>query len=96
MAAAAVEATMMSTEAAILSQVLMLQLTLHPQHQAMDKTRMPNVSAPCETSFGLNGHTDTRIDGGYQNYVALWYQSLMYQQQQGGQGGAGAAPPGAQ
>ncbi|KAJ4857424.1 KH domain-containing protein [Trichoderma breve] len=42
--------------------------------------------------------------GGYQNYVALWYQSLMYQQQQqGGQatppsGGppAGAPPPGAQ
>ncbi|KOS18463.1 Far upstream element-binding protein 3 [Escovopsis weberi] len=40
--------------------------------------------------------------GGYQNYVALWYQSLMYQQQQqGGQGApagasAGAPPPGAQ
>lgn len=34
------------------------------------------------------------LDGGYQNYVALWYQSLMYQQQQGGQGapGAPAAP----
>ncbi|KAK0386853.1 hypothetical protein NLU13_5166 [Sarocladium strictum] len=29
--------------------------------------------------------------GGYQNYVALWYQSLMLQQQAGGQG----APPGA-
>ncbi|PFH60305.1 hypothetical protein XA68_11151 [Ophiocordyceps unilateralis] len=37
--------------------------------------------------------------GGYQNYVALWYQSLMYQQQQqqGGQGpSAGAPAPGAQ
>ncbi|KAJ6440795.1 far upstream element-binding protein 2 [Purpureocillium lavendulum] len=36
--------------------------------------------------------------GGYQNYVALWYQSLMYQQQQqGGQGApAGAPAPGAQ
>ncbi|KAF4977890.1 hypothetical protein FZEAL_5638 [Fusarium zealandicum] len=35
--------------------------------------------------------------GGYQNYVALWYQSLMYQQQQGGQGAppAGAPAPGA-
>lgn len=34
--------------------------------------------------------------GGYQNYVALWYQSLMYQQQQqGGQGApAGAPAPG--
>ncbi|KJZ78828.1 hypothetical protein HIM_01601 [Hirsutella minnesotensis 3608] len=32
--------------------------------------------------------------GGYQNYVALWYQSLMYQQQQ--QGGQGAPAPGAQ
>ncbi|KAI9155357.1 Far upstream element-binding protein 2 [Paramyrothecium foliicola] len=36
--------------------------------------------------------------GGYQNYVALWYSSLMYQQQQqGGQGApAGAPPPGGQ
>lgn len=39
--------------------------------------------------------------GGYQNYVTLWYQSLMYQQQQqqqqrGGQGAsAGASAPGA-
>ncbi|KAJ6788497.1 hypothetical protein PWT90_09679 [Aphanocladium album] len=31
--------------------------------------------------------------GGYQNYVALWYQSLMYQQQQ--QGGEGTPPAGA-
>ncbi|KAJ2968527.1 hypothetical protein NQ176_g9137 [Zarea fungicola] len=31
--------------------------------------------------------------GGYQNYVALWYQSLMYQQQQ--QGGDGTPPAGA-
>lgn len=38
----------------------------------------------------------TRVDGGYQNYVALWYQSLMYQQQQGGQGAPanGAPAPG--
>ncbi|KND92456.1 Far upstream element-binding protein 3 [Tolypocladium ophioglossoides CBS 100239] len=34
--------------------------------------------------------------GGYQNYVSLWYQSLMYQQQQGGQGASDGAPaPGA-
>ncbi|RDA82415.1 hypothetical protein CP532_5966, partial [Ophiocordyceps camponoti-leonardi (nom. inval.)] len=39
--------------------------------------------------------------GGYQNYVALWYQSLMYQQQQqqqqqGGQGASAGGPaPGA-
>lgn len=34
--------------------------------------------------------------GGYQNYVALWYQSLMYQQQQGGDAPpAGAPAPGA-
>ncbi|XWW93329.1 hypothetical protein V2A60_001262 [Cordyceps javanica] len=32
--------------------------------------------------------------GGYQNYVALWYQSLMYQQQQQG-GGDGTPPAGA-
>ncbi|KAL2753421.1 hypothetical protein ACRALDRAFT_2049065 [Sodiomyces alcalophilus JCM 7366] len=37
--------------------------------------------------------------GGYQNYLALWYQSLVYQQQQGGGSAspaAGAPPPGAQ
>jgi far upstream element-binding protein len=35
----------------------------------------------------------TLLDGGYQNYVALWYQSLMQQQQQqGGQGAAAGAP----
>ncbi|PHH76488.1 hypothetical protein CDD82_3965 [Ophiocordyceps australis] len=34
--------------------------------------------------------------GGYQNYLALWYQSLMYQQQQQQQqGGQGAPAPGA-
>ncbi|PHH71844.1 hypothetical protein CDD80_4960 [Ophiocordyceps camponoti-rufipedis] len=37
--------------------------------------------------------------GGYQNYVALWYQSLMYQQQQqqqqGGQGASAGASTGA-
>ncbi|KAK7403455.1 hypothetical protein QQX98_010776 [Neonectria punicea] len=35
--------------------------------------------------------------GGYQNYVALWYQSLVYQQQQSGQDAppAGAPAPGA-
>ncbi|KAF4121636.1 far upstream element-binding protein [Geosmithia morbida] len=32
--------------------------------------------------------------GGYQNYVALWYQSLMYQQQQGDGQGAPAPAPG--
>ncbi|CEJ92375.1 hypothetical protein VHEMI08030 [[Torrubiella] hemipterigena] len=32
--------------------------------------------------------------GGYQNYVALWYQSLMHQQQQqGGEGGEGGGAP---
>ncbi|RCI12569.1 hypothetical protein L249_0338 [Ophiocordyceps polyrhachis-furcata BCC 54312] len=34
----------------------------------------------------------TILDGGYQNYVALWYQSLMYQQQQGGQGASAGGP----
>lgn len=34
-----------------------------------------------------------RIDGGYQNYLALWYQSLL-QQGAGGQApAAGGAPP---
>ncbi|UKZ82217.1 hypothetical protein TrVFT333_010002 [Trichoderma virens FT-333] len=62
-----------------------------------------STNQPPQSSSG-DGPDPYAQYGGYQNYVALWYQSLMYQQQQqGGQatppsGGppAGAPPPGAQ
>ncbi|KAL6886987.1 hypothetical protein GGI43DRAFT_269932 [Trichoderma evansii] len=68
-------------------------------HQGPDSS----TNQPPLTSSG-DGTDPYAQYGGYQNYVALWYQSLMYQQQQqGGQatppsGGppAGALPPGAQ
>lgn len=52
-----------------------------------------NPAAPAPSGDGADPYAQY---GGYQNYVALWYQSLMYQQQQqGGQGGQGAPPAGA-
>lgn len=53
------------------------------------------TNAPPQAA-SANGADPYAQYGGYQNYVALWYQSLMYQQQQGGQGApAGAPAPGA-
>lgn len=75
-------------------------LTKHQQVvQGIRRTRTPNVSG-CMINIGLTTCDTLTLftDGGYQNYVALWYQSLMYQQQQqgGGQGPpAGAPAPGA-
>lgn len=71
-----------------------LLLTKLPQLlQQMGRTRMLNVS---ELSIYDQTEILTKTDGGYQNYVALWYQSLMYQQQQGGDAPpAGAPAPGA-
>ncbi|KAL7964541.1 hypothetical protein HDV63DRAFT_268765 [Trichoderma sp. SZMC 28014] len=68
-------------------------------HQGPDSS----TNQPPQTSSS-DGTDPYAQYGGYQNYVALWYQSLMYQQQQqGGQGSpssggppAGALPPGAQ
>lgn len=34
-------------------------------------------------------------DGGYQAYLAMWYQAIAAQQGQGGQGGPPQGPPGA-
>ncbi|OHF02478.1 KH domain-containing protein, partial [Colletotrichum orchidophilum] len=53
----------------------------------------PAAQAPA----GADGADPYAQYGGYQNYLALWYQSLVYQQQQGGgaAGQPGAAPPGA-
>ncbi|PTB74151.1 hypothetical protein M440DRAFT_1393284 [Trichoderma longibrachiatum ATCC 18648] len=67
-------------------------------HQGPDpSTNQPQASAG-------DGQDPYAQYGGYQNYVALWYQSLMYQQQQQGAQGAptsqnptgGAPPPGGQ
>ncbi|KAH6994355.1 hypothetical protein EDB82DRAFT_427833 [Fusarium venenatum] len=54
-------------------------------------TNQPPQQAPADGSDPYAQY------GGYQNYVALWYQSLVFQQQQGGQGAppAGAPAPGA-
>ena len=58
------------------------------------QTLMHNVSFLCLRNSYWN-RANFIPDGGYQNYVALWYQSMMYQQQQqDGQGAPpGAAPP---
>lgn len=74
---------------------LRLLTSPHTAHQEMPKTHMPNVSILI--AFGRSILlTMTTTDGGYQNYVALWYQSLMYQQQQQGGEGSGTPPaPGA-
>lgn len=62
-------------------------------HLEMQRTLMPNVCL-CHLCFPFVATiSDKLLDGGYQNYVALWYQSLMQQQQQ--QNGDGAPAPGA-
>ncbi|CAM1509346.1 Fc.00g030850.m01.CDS01 [Cosmosporella sp. VM-42] len=71
-------------------------------HQDNDRN---NYSQPAPTPATNQPPQATSADGsdpyaqygGYSNYIALWYQSLMYQQQQGGQGAppAGAPAPGA-
>ncbi|KAK2729760.1 KH domain-containing protein [Colletotrichum kahawae] len=59
---------------------------------ASGSTNPPAAQAPA----GADGADPYAQYGGYQNYLALWYQSLVYQQQQGGAAGQpGAAPPGA-
>ncbi|TFB02174.1 Far upstream element-binding protein 2 [Trichoderma ghanense] len=68
-------------------------------HQGPDSS----TNQPPQASSG-DGQDPYAQYGGYQNYVALWYQSLMYQQQQQGAQGAptsqnptsGAPPPGGQ
>lgn len=39
--------------------------------------------------------TDSVLDGGYQAYVALWYQAMAAQQQSGQAQGDPSKPPGA-
>lgn len=97
-AVAVAVATRTLTVLATLSKDLLARLlTLVPQQlQQMILTPMPSVSNSARHPYNLVLTAFT--DGGYQNYVALWYQSLMYQQQQGGEGGnppTGAPAPGA-
>lgn len=75
---------------------VLLLTSLLQQLQVTSKILMPNVSYS-SLPLLVGSATNKTTDGGYQNYVALWYQSLMYQQQQGGQGAppAGAPAPGA-
>ncbi|QPG93726.1 hypothetical protein C2857_002054 [Epichloe festucae Fl1] len=71
-------------------------------HQDLDRpsySQGPDTSAnPPRASSGSGDGADPYAQyGGYQNYVALWYQSLMYQQQQQQTGDgppAGAPAPG--
>ncbi|OLN86281.1 Far upstream element-binding protein 1 [Colletotrichum chlorophyti] len=56
---------------------------------ASGSTNQPAAQAPA----GADGADPYAQYGGYQNYLALWYQSLVYQQQQGG---AAAGQPGSQ
>lgn len=60
------------------------------------RTRTPSVSALYVVIQPLLFQvlfTNSNQDGGYQNYLALWYQSLVHQQQGGGGAPAGGAPP---
>ncbi|KAF9878461.1 KH domain-containing protein [Colletotrichum karsti] len=55
-----------------------------------------NPPAAAQAPAGANGEDPYAQYGGYQNYLALWYQSVLYQQQQGGAPGQpGAQPPSA-
>ncbi|KYK58435.1 far upstream element-binding protein 2 [Drechmeria coniospora] len=70
-------------------------------HQDLDRasySQAPSSSTNQGTPAAATGDASDPYAqyGGYQNYVALWYQSLMYQQQQGAQGapGGGAPAPG--
>jgi far upstream element-binding protein len=72
-------------------------------HQDLDRPSYSQQQAPSAPTnqppqpASADGADPYAQYGGYQNYLALWYQSLMYQQQQGGQGAppAGAPAPGA-
>ena len=56
-----------------------------------EKTRTQHVSM---NQFHCSKHKLIRIDGGYQAYVALWYQAMAAQQQGGQIQGDQSKPPG--
>ncbi|KAG6006024.1 hypothetical protein E4U21_007450 [Claviceps maximensis] len=65
-------------------------------HQDIDRTsysQRPDTSANPPRASSGDGTDPYAQYGGYQNYVALWYQSLVYQQQQQ-QTGDGPPPTG--
>ncbi|EQL01433.1 far upstream element-binding protein 2 [Ophiocordyceps sinensis CO18] len=67
-------------------------------HQDLDRGSCSQPSPSPSTNLTPQAPAGDAADpyaqyGGYQNYITLWYQSLMYQQQQ--QGGQGAPAPGA-
>ncbi|KAG6005480.1 hypothetical protein E4U43_000585 [Claviceps pusilla] len=66
----------------------------HQDHDRPPYSQGPDTSAnPARASSG-DGSDPYAQYGGYQNYVALWYQSLIYQQQQQQQQQTGdGAPP---
>lgn len=95
MAAAAADS--MKTDTIPILKALRLLTSPHTAHQEMPKTHMPNVSIfTMYLKRDVVTDDENFTDGGYQNYVALWYQSLMYQQQQQGGESSGTPPaPGA-
>ncbi|OAA44308.1 far upstream element-binding protein 2 [Metarhizium rileyi] len=68
----------------------------HQDHDRPSYSQGPDTSSTNQPPASSGGDASDPYAqyGGYQNYVALWYQSLMYQQQQqNGDGSpAGAAP----
>ncbi|OAA79836.1 far upstream element-binding protein 2 [Akanthomyces lecanii RCEF 1005] len=65
----------------------------HSDRGGNNYSQPPSTNAPPQGASGDASDPYAQY-GGYQNYVALWYQSLMYQQQQQG-GGDGTPPAGA-
>lgn len=74
------------------------------QHAPVDNNQQPPAAAAggadpyamCKSSPLYKSHSGIRLtsskDGGYQQYMTLWYQALSQQNQQGGP--QGDAPPG--
>ncbi|EEY17911.1 KH domain-containing protein [Verticillium alfalfae VaMs.102] len=70
------------------------------QHHDYDSYSQQASNAPAQANApaapapaAADGSDPYAQYGGYQNYLALWYQSLMYQQQQGGSAPPAGGPP---
>ncbi|KAL9948939.1 hypothetical protein D7B24_007476 [Verticillium nonalfalfae] len=70
------------------------------QHHDYDNYSQQASNAPAQANApaapapaAADGSDPYAQYGGYQNYLALWYQSLMYQQQQGGSAPPAGGPP---
>lgn len=84
----------LTTEIAIFRNNLMevLKDMPHNKHKRQRLLVERIHTQPVSTISGLNGHSLMKTDGGYQAYVALWYQ-VMAAQQQGGQPQDGPTQP---